>query len=682
MKIVGIIQVRMGSSRLPNKALEDLSGLSAIERMIKRVKLSKKINKLYIATGNSPLNNILVDKLESIRGVSIFRGDDDNVLERFYNIAKIEKADILVRLTGDCPLIDPNIIDQVINLLISEKSDYCSNIINRTYPDGLDVEAFTFNTLNTTYYNSTDIYAKEHVTSYMHGLSKRSKKKGSFKKSSLENNVDFSYLRWTLDEDKDLEFLRVIFVNVKNEASWLEVLSFLFSKPFLIMRNKEVPANQGVKIKKNDIDKYNNSNKYFKRANNVIPLASQTFSKSYIQWPKGRAPLFIDRGHGAKVIDIDGNHYIDYVLGLLPVSLGYCDYDVDSAVIDQVNKGSIFSMPSLLETELAEKLIEIIPSAEMVRYGKNGSDVTTAAVRLARAYTGKELIAVGGYHGWHDWYIGTSSRDLGVPKAVKKLTKKFNFNDLDSLNRLIKKYPNKFAAVIVEPAGLLPTDINFLKDLKKICERENIILIFDEIISGFRIDIGGAQNFYGVTPDLSCFGKSMSNGYPLSALVGKRKIMKLMEEIFFSATYGGETISLAASIATINKMKKFRTIKKVKQNGKKLIKAISKVIIKNQMEDYISVSNNDWWPKLIINNSIEDQRLFISLLRQEFLKNGLILGSTFNLCYAHSNKTIFESTIHKFDKSLFQVKLYMDYKKPTKFLKGNLIQTTFNVRNN
>ena len=431
-----------------------------------------------------------------------------------------------------------------------------------------------------------------------------------------------------------------------------------------------------------NIKTFDYSNKLYARALKSIPLASQTFSKSAMMFPRGAAPLFIERGDGAYVWDVDGNRYIDYVLGLMPVVLGYRDPDVDAAICKQLEKGITFSLPSKLESELAEKLISLIPSAEMVRFGKNGSDVTSAAIRLARAYTGRDRIAVAGYHGWHDWYIGTSSRDLGVPKAVKKLTKKFNFNDLDSLNRLIKKYPNKFAAVIVEPAGLLPTDINFLKDLKKICERENIILIFDEIISGFRIDIGGAQNFYGVTPDLSCFGKSMSNGYPLSALVGKRKIMKLMEEIFFSATYGGETISLAASIATINKMKKFRTIKKVKQNGKKLIKAISKVIIKNQMEDYISVSNNDWWPKLIINNSIEDQRLFISLLRQEFLKNGLILGSTFNLCYAHSNKTIFESTIHKFDKSLFQVILYMDYKKPTKFLKGNLIQTTFNVRNN
>ena len=234
--------------------------------------------------------------------------------------------------------------------------------------------------------------------------------------------------------------------------------------------------------------------------------------------------------------------------------------------------------------------------------------------------------------------------------------------------------------MIIEPAGLIPTDVSFLKKLKKICKLENIVLIFDEIISGFRIDIGGAQKYYGVTPDLSCFGKSMANGYPLSALVGKRKIMKLMEEIFFSATFGGEVISIAASIATINKMQKLNTIKKVKDHGRNLINAITRLIIKNNMQEYISVSNIDWWPQLIISNSVGDESLFVSLLRQEFLKNGLILGSTFNLCYEHCNNNIFESTLNKFDQSLFTLKSYIDSKKPKRFLKGNLIQTTFKVR--
>ena len=240
----------------------------------------------------------------------------------------------------------------------------------------------------------------------------------------------------------------------------MEVVSFLVNRPEIQLLSKGIKINEGSKeLDSNIVNRYNNSNKYYDKSSLLIPLASQTFSKSYMQWPKGVSPLFIERAYGSNIVDIDGNHYIDYVLGLLPIVLGYCDNDVDQAVINQIIKGTVYSLPSKLEYELAEKLVQIIPSAEMVRFGKNGSDVTTAAIRLARAYTKKDMVAVAGYHGWHDWYIGSSSRNLGVPLEVENLTKKFNFNDADSLSDLFRKYPNKFAAVILEPAGLIKTDV-------------------------------------------------------------------------------------------------------------------------------------------------------------------------------------------------------------------------------
>ena len=206
------------------------------------------------------------------------------------------------------------------------------------------------------------------------------------------------------------------------------------------------------------------------------------------------------------------------------------------------------------------------------------------------------------------------------------------------------------------------------------------MLIFDEVISGFRIDIGGAQKFYGVTPDLSCFGKSMANGYPLSALVGKRKIMRLMEDIFFSTTFGGDTIALVAALATIKKMQDLNVITKVKKHGKKLIKSINSILLKHNMQDYISISNIEWWPQLIINSNLIDDSLFISILRQEFLKNGLIIGSTFNLCYEHTNDKIYKETLSKFEKSIISVKSFISSNNPSQYLKGNLIQKTFQVR--
>ena len=279
------------------------------------------------------------------------------------------------------------------------------------------------------------------------------------------------------------------------------------------------------------------SNELYERALKTIPLASQTFSKSAMNFPRGASPLFFERGQGAYVWDYDGNKYVDYVLGLMPIILGYCDPDVDEAIRNQLNNGIIFSLPSDLEVQLSEKLIELIPCAEMVRFSKNGSDVTSAAIRLARAHTGRDRIAVSGYHGWHDWYIGTTARNLGVPKSVQDLSSKFIFNDPDSLERLFKTDPVGFAAVILEPTGACEPEDGFLERVRELCDQYGVVLVFDEIVTGFRVDMGGAQRKYGVTPDLATFGKAMANGMPISTIVGRREIMKLMDDIFFSGTF-------------------------------------------------------------------------------------------------------------------------------------------------
>ena len=679
-KVIIVIQARVNSSRLPSKVLLKLNGIPSIIRMTNRVQLSKLADEIWIATGTDKVNDAL-GALFKNTSIKVYRGDNLDVLSRYAKIIKDTKADVVVRLTGDCPLIDHMIIDQAIQLLIDRKVDYVSNIIKRTYPDGQDVEVFTAEALLEANLKVDEDFSKEHVTTYIHGIHKKKYKFGNFKKVSLEHSADFSNLRWTLDEQKDHNFLDQIFSNLPEDVSWQNIISYLINNPLLQIKNNNIVSNEGA-IDKNsdDYHRYKKSNKLFKRAIKTVPLGSQTFSKSHIQFPNGATPLFFDRAQGVNIIDPDGNHYIDYVLGLLPITLGYCDPDVDQAVIKQIMKGSIFSLPSILEMELSEKLVELIPSAEMVRFGKNGSDVTSAAVRLARAYTSRELIAVAGYHGWQDWYIGSTTRDLGVPQVVKELTKKFLINDIDSLKYLFNKYPNRFAAIILEPAGLTPTDINFLIEAKELCKKNKTLLIFDEIISGFRINIGGAQKEYGIVPDISCFGKGMANGYPLSAIVGKRKIMKLMEEIFFSSTFGGETLSLAASIATINKMQKYSTIDKVNNYGGRLINELNKICKKNGVFDYLRISNVNWWPQIIIRNPPIDKILFISLMRQEFLKSGLFITNTFNLCYAHTNPDVLVLTVKKFSQSIIKLKEYINDTNPKKFLDGDLVQTTFKVR--
>src|SRR3989344_9502750 len=272
--------------------------------------------------------------------------------------------------------------------------------------------------------------------------------------------------------------------------------------------------------------KFTKSNKLLKKIGAKIPLASQTFSKSHLQYIQGCSPLFATRAKGARIWDVDGNEYIDFISGLLPVILGYRYRVVDDAIKRQLKAGIIFSLSSPLEYELAQLLIKHIPAAEMVRFGKNGSDVTAGAVRLARAVTGREHIAYAGYHGWHDWYIGATTRSLGVPKSTRELTHKFEYNNLASLEKIFADHPGTVAAVIMEPEGAVAPEKNFLNDVRELAHKNGALLIFDEIITGFRWSLGGAQKYYGVTPDLSSFGKSMANGMPISALVGTKKYME------------------------------------------------------------------------------------------------------------------------------------------------------------
>ncbi|MBW1735929.1 MAG: aminotransferase class III-fold pyridoxal phosphate-dependent enzyme, partial [Deltaproteobacteria bacterium] len=256
------------------------------------------------------------------------------------------------------------------------------------------------------------------------------------------------------------------------------------------------------------ISRYRKSKEFLTRAEKVIPLASQTFSKSHIQYPEA-SPYFLVRGKGSRVWDVDGNEYIDFVNGLLPVILGYCDPDVDKAVMEQMKKGVTFSLASPLECELAEMLVDLIPCAEMVRFGKSGSDATAGAVRVARAYTGRERVAVCGYHGWQDWYIGSTVRNKGVPECVRRLTHSFTYNDLSSLERLFDQYPGEIAVVILEPMNVEDPAPRFLEGVKEVTHKHGAILVFDEIITGFRYALGGAQELFGVVPDLAAVGKSM-----------------------------------------------------------------------------------------------------------------------------------------------------------------------------
>ena len=421
--------------------------------------------------------------------------------------------------------------------------------------------------------------------------------------------------------------------------------------------------------------KFLNSKKLFKKALKKIPSASQTYSKSYKSFNFDNGPLFLSKGKGAYVWDIDNNRYIDYVIGLLPNILGYNDNDVNRAIKEQLKNGISFSLPTKLEVELAELIISIIPSAEMVRFAKNGSDVTSAAVRLARAVTGKEIIISCGYHSWHDWYMANTKMDSGIPKSTKKLTLSMEYNDLNNLEKIISKHQNNIAALIIEPEGYHESSKQFLKKVREITKKNNIVLIFDEIISGFRADLGGAQKKYNIQPDLTTLGKAIANGMPLAALVGKSEVMSKMDKIFFSATNSGETLSIAAAIATIKKIKKHNIVENLNNHGLFIRKKISQIIEDNNLSDFIKVGGPSWRPTILPNeNEVTQKESLVFFLRNALVREGIIFGTAFNLCNAHLNDKIISSTFIAFEKVLLRLS--------EKLKKGELKNTknNFSVR--
>ena len=331
----------------------------------------------------------------------------------------------------------------------------------------------------------------------------------------------------------------------------------------------------------------NRSNAIYERAKKIIPSGGQTYSKGVSQFVEGFAPKYLSDGSGAYVSDVDGNEYLDYVMGLHPLILGYADPDVNKAVIAQVERGSTFSLHNELEVIVAEMLIDVIPCAEMVRFGKNGADATTIGVRIARTVTGRDHIAYCGYHGWHDWFIANTDLNSGIPDFNKQLAHSFTYNDLDSLEKIFQDYPDQVAIVIMEPLSVEEPQNNFLEEVQKMTKHHGALLMFDEVMTGFRFSLGGAQELTGVIPDLTSLAKAISNGVPLSAIVGKKEYMKVLDKTFFSFTYGGDCIGLAAAQACISKIRTHDVPDHIWRLGAVLKDGINELAANHQLEEFI-----------------------------------------------------------------------------------------------
>lgn len=424
---------------------------------------------------------------------------------------------------------------------------------------------------------------------------------------------------------------------------------------------------------------FNKSQEMLARAERVIPLGSQTFSKSRTQYPYGVSPYFISRASGSRAWDVDGNEYIDFVSSLCSVTLGYQDPDVTEAVARQLQDGVIFSLPHVIETEVAELICELVPCAEKVRFGKNGSDATAGAIRVARAHTGRDRVATCGYHGWQDWYIGSTARHKGVPKATRDLTHGFAYNQLESLRTVLEAYPGEFAAVILEPMNVVEPAPGFLEGVKSLAHEHGALLVFDETITGFRYANGGAQELFGVIPDLATFGKGLANGYPVSAVAGRAEFMKQMEEVFFSFTFGGETLSLAAAKATLLKLKREPVLATIADRGRELISGLREIIAARGLGEVFSVSGHPAWTFMNIAASSGPVFEIKTLLLQELFQNGILTIGTHNLSYAHSQADI-RALLTAYDKALKEVQEALESGDVRSKLRCEPLQPLFKVR--
>lgn len=634
----------MSSTRLPGKVLADLCGRPMLARVVERLRGAKLVDEVLVATSTSPADNVLADFCAA-QGIQSFRGSEADVLDRFYQAAKEARAEVVVRLTADCPLLDPAVVDKTVAAFLAGDFDYVTNVLRYTYPDGLDTEVFSFAALERAWREAERPAEREHVTVFLRAS-------GRFRIGpNVEHTPDLSrlQLRWTVDTPADLEFVRGVFTVLGERAFGLDdVLALLEKKPAMSQTTASSARNEGYYlslVKEPPVPPRERplvrSQEWQARARRLIPTGTQTFSKATTQFVQGVAPNFIARGQGSHVWDVDGNEYIDYPMALAPVLLGHGDPEVTEAVARQIRDGTIYSLAHPLEVEVAEQLVALVPCAEMVRFGKNGSDATAGAVRVARAFTGRDRIACCGYHGWQDWYIGTTTRNKGVPAAVRELTKTFSYNDLASLERTLSEHPNQFAAVVMEPVGIVEPQPGFLEGVKALAHRHGALLVYDEIVTGFRWAIGGAQEYFGVTPDLACCGKAMANGYPISAVVGRRDVMEVFDDVFFSFTFGGETASLAATKAVLTKIQREKVIPHLWEQGQRLKDGFNALARAFGVERHTRCVGYAPRTVMTFHDAAGAESLILkSLFQQECLKRGILFSGGQNLSYSHSDADI------------------------------------------
>lgn len=642
--IVAIVQARMGSSRLPQKSLMDLSGKPLLNRLLLQMRGSSTLSETVIATSEDAEDDV-IEEFAKENGYKCIRGSAKDVLSRYAVAAEQTNADIVVRLTGDCPLHSPDTIDEVVSAyLLKGDVDYVCNTDPYSRPDGQDVEVFSRELLDIASRKAVDAPDREHVTLWM-------RRNADIRKLNVDHGTKgCASLRWSVDHQDDMEFARTVWTYLDNKGlgpfMFEDIMqavnesgavqgSAIINEGYYLSLFKEASSAAAPKLM---LDK---SFKWLERSENVIPGGAQTYSKSWRHHIRGVTPIFLEKGKGEIVTDVDGNNYVDLIQGLLPNILGYAREEVDRAAFERAQQGHSFSLPHPIEVVLAERLCQIIPCAEMVRFGKNGSDATAGAVRAARAITSREHVALCGYHGWQDWFIGSTSRSMGVPKAVCELAHPFPYNDPQALDDLLGSKPGEFAAVIMEPVNFHWPDEGYLQAVKEIAHRHGALLIFDEICSGFHFGLGGAQEIFGVMPDMATFGKAMGNGWPISCIVGRSDVMKIFEDAFVSFTFAGDVAAMAAAMKVLDILEQGDAYARMTAAGTKLFDGARVMAAAAGLKNQFKLEGHPHWSIFsFVDKDGNDDIASRALWLQEVTRRGVLILTTFNISAALDETSI------------------------------------------
>ena len=633
-KIMVIVQARSDSKRLPGKVLMDFGGITVIESIVDRLTQAKSIDQVVVATSSEQSDDKLAELLKS-KNLFCFRGSKEDVLSRFVACADVYKPSIVLRVTGDCPLIDPVLVDALVSKFLNEQCDYMSNALTPTLPDGFDCEIFTIEALLRSDQLASARLDREHVTKYIY------ENRDKFIVGEWAQELDLSRLRLTLDYIEDYELLIKInsrLAKIKKHYGFSEVAELYHSNPDIFRLNSMHIRNDGLSK--------SSGQKLWGRAQQIIPGGSMLLSKNPNLYLPGGWPCYFKSAKGCKIVDLDDNEYLDFsIMGIGTNTLGYGHPEVDDAVVANIRRGNMSTLNCAEEVLLTEELLRINPWAGMARYARTGGEANAIAIRIARAAAGKSKVAVCGYHGWHDWYLaanlGSSGKmsDLlipglksaGVPEGLKDSITPFYYNDYEGLKEIIDA--DDIGVVKIEIRRYDEPENDFLKKVRTICSARGIILIVDECTSGFRETFGGMYQKYGIEPDMVMYGKTLGNGYAITAVLGRLEIMEAAKDTFISSTFFTERIGPTAALKTLEVMERDKSWEQISDIGK---------VIQGEWSSMSSEFSLDLdvfgYPAITGFSFQSDNNILKTLITQEMLKQGIMATNIVYVCMPHANE--------------------------------------------